>query len=201
MTRRNPFRNVLIISVTLAVVGCERSTQTETAAPVLEAPVAGIPTFRVDPDWPQVPAQWKLGDVSSIAIDAQDNAWLLHRPRVLPPDEADMAAPAVLGFDSDGNFLDAWGGAAEDYEWSSYREHVGQPDLERGFELSDLPIELPAGWKRLVHRDMAERERDAIVNAIKRGAPLGDQNWIEKTVKTLGLQATINKRGRPKKET
>ena len=96
MTRRNPFRNVLMISVTLAVVGCEQSTQTETAAPVLEAPVAGVPMFRVDPDWPQVPAQWKLGDVSSIAIDAQDNAWLLHRPRVLPPDEIEMAAPAVL---------------------------------------------------------------------------------------------------------
>ena len=50
MTRRNPFRNVLMISVTLAVVGCEQSTQTETAAPVLEAPVAGVPMFRVDPD-------------------------------------------------------------------------------------------------------------------------------------------------------
>ena len=122
MTRRISFGNVLLISVTLAGVGCQGSTQTEVAAPVPEASADGIPTFRVDPDWPQVPAQWKLGDVSSIAIDAQDNAWLLHRPRVLPPEEADMAAPAVLGFDSEGNFLDAWGGAAEGYEWPQ-REH------------------------------------------------------------------------------
>ena len=107
MKRSVPFRIVLIMSATLAGVGCQQSTQTEVAAPVPEAPVAGIPTFRVDQDWPRVPAQWKLGDVSSIAIDAQDNAWLLHRPRVLPPDEIDMAAPAVVGFDSEGNFLDA----------------------------------------------------------------------------------------------
>ncbi len=90
--------------------------------------------------------------------------------------------------------------AAEDYEWSSYREHVGLEDRERGFALSDLPMALPAGWKRLVHRDVAQREADAIVNAIKRGAPLGDETWIEQAVKTFGLQTTINKRGRPKKE-
>ena len=58
-----------------------------------------VPTFRVDPDWPRVPEQWRLGDVSSVAIDAEGNAWLLHRPRTLPPEEAHMAAPAVIGFD------------------------------------------------------------------------------------------------------
>ena len=81
-----------------------------------------IPTFRVDPDWPRVPEQWRLGDVSSVAIDAQGNAWLLHRPRTLPPEQAHMAAPAVIGFDPDGNFIDAWGGDGEGYEWPQ-REH------------------------------------------------------------------------------
>ena len=42
-----------------------------------------LPTFEVDRTWPKVPAKWKLGDVSSFAIDAQDNVWLLHRPRTL----------------------------------------------------------------------------------------------------------------------
>ena len=122
MTRRIPFRNVLIVSALLASVGCQGSTQTEVAPPVSEMSIDGIPTFRVDSDWPEVPTQWKLGDVSSIAIDAQDNAWLLHRPRVLSPEEMELAAPAVLGFDSEGNFLDAWGGAAEGYDWPQ-REH------------------------------------------------------------------------------
>lgn len=122
MKRSFSFRNVLIISVMLAGAGCQEAAQTEVAAPVPEASGGSVPTFRVDPDWPNVPEQWKLGDVSSIAIDAQDNAWLLHRPRVLPPEEIEMAAPAVLGFDSEGNFLNAWGGAAEGYDWPQ-REH------------------------------------------------------------------------------
>ena len=81
-----------------------------------------VPTFRADPDWPQVPDHWRLGDVSSVAIDADGNAWLLHRPRTLPPEEAHMAAPAVIGFDSEGRFLKAWGGDGEGYEWPQ-REH------------------------------------------------------------------------------
>jgi glyoxylase-like metal-dependent hydrolase (beta-lactamase superfamily II) len=97
------------------------------------APVSSryVPTFRVDPDWPRLPAQWRLGDVSSIAIDAQDNAWLLHRPRTLSADEAPMAAPPVVGFDNEGNFLDAWGGAGDGYEWPQ-REHGLHIDY-RGF--------------------------------------------------------------------
>ena len=90
---------------------------------------------------------------------------------------------------------------AGDYPWSSYNHHIGQPDPERAVKLSNLPIDLPSGWKRLVHRDLAGQEAEAIVNSIKRGAPLGNINWIQKTVKALALQSTINKRGRPIKET
>jgi hypothetical protein len=73
--------------------------------------------FEVDPSWPKVPAKWKLGDISSIAIDAQGNAWVLHRPRTLKPDQAPMAAPPIIVFDPAGNFIKAWGGAGSGYEW------------------------------------------------------------------------------------
>ena len=73
-------------------------------------------------------------------------------------------------------------------------------DPQRAFKLSDLPIYLPSGWERLVHRDMASRETEAIINSIKRSTPLGNNNWIQKTVKALSLQSTFNKRGRPMKE-
>ena len=43
----------------------------------------GLPTFVVDSSWPKVPSQWRLGDPSSFAVDAQDRVWLLHRPRTL----------------------------------------------------------------------------------------------------------------------
>ena len=86
------------------------------------AAAADLPTFEADPSWPKVPAKWKLGDASSIAIDAQDNVWVLHRPRTLKPEEAAMAAPPVIVFDTAGNYIKAWGGAAKGYEWPE-REH------------------------------------------------------------------------------
>jgi hypothetical protein len=81
-----------------------------------------LPTFEVDRSWPKVPAQWKLGDASSIAIDAKDNVWVLHRPRTLKPAEASKAAPPVIVFDTAGNYVKAWGGAGNGYEWPE-REH------------------------------------------------------------------------------
>ncbi len=122
MKRRIPVGAVLMTSVVLAGVGCQQSSETEVMAQSAGAPAAGVPTFRVDPDWPEVPAKWKLGDVSSVAIDAQDNVWMLHRPRTLSGEEAEMAAPAVIGFDPEGNFIRAWGGAGDGYEWPQ-REH------------------------------------------------------------------------------
>lgn len=81
-----------------------------------------LPIFEVDRTWPQVPPQWKLGDASSIAIDAQDNVWVLHRPRTLKPEQAAMAAPPVIVFDAAGKYIKAWGGAGNGYEWPE-REH------------------------------------------------------------------------------
>ncbi len=124
------FNAIVSASISLTSVACQQS-QDGVASEISQAPLRGVPTFRADPNWPQLPAQWRLGEVSSIAIDVQDNAWFLHRPWTLPPDEADMAAPHVVGFDSDGNVLDAWGGPGEGYEWPQ-REHGLQVD-HQGF--------------------------------------------------------------------
>src|SRR5262245_10727037 len=90
--------------------------------PSLSAQTRSLPTFEVDRAWPKVPPQWKLGDQSSIAIDARDNVWVLHRPRTLKPEQASMAAPPVIVFDTAGNYIKAWGGAGNGYEWPE-REH------------------------------------------------------------------------------
>ena len=83
---------------------------------------AGIPTFEIDKSWPKIPAKYKLGDASSIAVDAEDHIWVLHRPRTLPKEEASMAAPPIMIFDAAGNFIRGWGGAGAGYEWPE-REH------------------------------------------------------------------------------
>jgi hypothetical protein len=87
-----------------------------------QTPARSVPMFEVDPAWPKVPAKWKVGDASSFAVDAQDNVWLLHRPRTLKPEQAAMAAPPVMVFDPAGNNIKAWGGAGSGFEWPE-REH------------------------------------------------------------------------------
>lgn len=86
------------------------------------AQTRSLPQFEVDPNWPRIPAQWKLGDASSVAIDAQDNVWVLHRPRTLKAPDAARAAPPVIVFDGAGNYLKAWGGAGSGFDWPE-REH------------------------------------------------------------------------------
>src|SRR5262245_32319086 len=80
-------------------------------------PARALPTFAVDSAWPKVPERYKLGDISSIAIDAGGNAYVLHRPRTLKPEDAVKAAPAVVVLDPAGGFLRAWGGAGAGFEW------------------------------------------------------------------------------------
>ena len=78
--------------------------------------------YELDPDWPRLPAQWKLGDASSFAVDGEDNVWLLHRPRTLSDQDFSSAAPPIVVFDADGEVIDAWGGDGPGYQWPQ-REH------------------------------------------------------------------------------
>ena len=49
---------------------------------------AKAPKFAVDPFWPKpLPENWILGQVAGIAVDGQDNVWIMHRPRTLVDDE------------------------------------------------------------------------------------------------------------------
>ena len=82
-----------------------------------------LPIFEVDGTWPAVPAGMRLGAPSSIAIDAQDNVWVLHRPLTLPPEQAAMAAPPVVVFDAAGATSSRPGAVPPaGYEWPQ-REH------------------------------------------------------------------------------
>src|SRR5439155_17933529 len=78
-----------------------------------------IPRFEVDPSWPKLPSKWVWGQVSSVSIDAQGHAWILQRPTTVRADQKakGMAAPPVLEFDEAGNFLQAWGGPGQGYDW------------------------------------------------------------------------------------
>ena len=40
------------------------------------------PQFSVDPNWPQIPNNWVLGEVTSISVDRNDHIWVLHGGRL-----------------------------------------------------------------------------------------------------------------------
>ncbi|HEV7392726.1 MAG TPA: hypothetical protein VGO08_13860 [Burkholderiales bacterium] len=109
---RHAWAAVVGLSIAGLVAGCSSTPDHS----------SGVPVFEVDSSWPRVPAKWKLGDASSIGIDAKDNVFVLHRPRTLKPEEAARAAPPVLVFDAAGNFMQSWGGPESGYEWPE-REH------------------------------------------------------------------------------
>src|SRR5690242_6699235 len=73
-----PLVTLAAMAATLNIVGCAGMSEG-----TAEADVRAMPQFEVDPAWPKVPPKWRLGDASSIAIDAQDNVYVLHRPRAL----------------------------------------------------------------------------------------------------------------------
>src|SRR6202049_5079584 len=42
------------------------------------------PKFKFDPDWPKpLPNKWKMGGVTGLAVDKDDNVWALDRPNDL----------------------------------------------------------------------------------------------------------------------
>ena len=105
----------------LALSGCQQDPM-RTAS-------AGAPQFKVDPFWPKpLPSNWILGQVAGIAVDRNDNIWIVHRPSTLLDDEKGaqlnppatkccIAAPPVLQFDPAGNLLRSWGGPGQGYDW------------------------------------------------------------------------------------
>ena len=76
-----------------------------------------MPVFEVDTAWPAIPNNWVFGNVSSVAVDKRDHVWVLQRPKSLPENMRDRAAPPVVEFDANGKFVNAWGGEGQGYDW------------------------------------------------------------------------------------
>jgi DNA-binding beta-propeller fold protein YncE len=118
-----------------------------------ESEGAGVPTYRVDPFWPQIPSEWVLGQVAGVAVDERDHVWVLQRPWSLTSDELaqnpDAAccrpAPPVLEFTPEGVFVQGWGGEAEGFEWPA-DEHGIHVDFKGNVWISS------AGGPRLGQR-------------------------------------------------
>jgi DNA-binding beta-propeller fold protein YncE len=102
------------------------------------AVAADAPKFEVDAAWPKpLPNDWIMGQAAGVAVDANDNVWVLQRPKTLTDDEKAATfdpprskccrpAPPVLVFSQAGDLIKSWGGPGQGYEW---------PDNEHGIHV------------------------------------------------------------------
>jgi DNA-binding beta-propeller fold protein YncE len=83
----------------------------------LRAQEQTAPKFKFDPDWPKpLPNKWKMGGVTGLSVDKDDNVWVLDRPNdltdieleaELTPPIADCCVrpPAMIHLDKEGNVI------------------------------------------------------------------------------------------------
>ncbi len=83
----------------------------------LPAQQQNTPKFKFDPTWPQpLPNKWKMGGVTGLAVDKDDNVWVLDRPNDLTdieleaelhPPLADCCVrpPSMIHIDKNGNVI------------------------------------------------------------------------------------------------
>jgi putative transposase len=88
---------------------------------------------------------------------------------------------------------------AEDWRWSSLWRWRHAEVTEDVPPLTAWPVERPRQWLLHANRSQPKSAIEAIQTSIKRGRPLGSAVWQAMTAGKLGLESTIQPRGRPKK--
>jgi putative transposase len=84
---------------------------------------------------------------------------------------------------------------AEDYKWSSISrlaERPGRPKLE------STRIQRDRQWVRFVNEPLSAESVQQIEQGIRKGLPIGSQQWRERVVAEYGLQHTVRSKGRPR---
>jgi DNA-binding beta-propeller fold protein YncE len=76
-----------------------------------------VPRYHFDPGWPnQLPDKWKIGGITGLAVDKNDDVWVLNRPNdltdielhaELTPPAADCCVhpPSMIHIDKNGNVI------------------------------------------------------------------------------------------------
>ncbi len=121
MTRTRLYRSGI------ALLGCAAATAlVAVTARAQSSKPAAVPTFKVDPSWPQeMPNKWILGAVTGVFVDAKQHVWVTHLPETLTEEETSVqqkppigtccvAAPPVVEFDAQGKVVQGWGQGSMD---------------------------------------------------------------------------------------
>jgi hypothetical protein len=128
-------RNLPSVSRMLIIAGVSAAALCGLAPVKAAEPARPVPVFELDPEWPQIPENFRAPFVSGVVIDEEDNAWLITRMHRSEPDGDKIDGPAVMIFDPEGNYLRGFGGPGEGYEWP-HSEHNAHLDHNGFFWIS-----------------------------------------------------------------
>jgi len=111
----------------------------------LGAQTPSMPKYKFDSDWPKpLPNKWKMGGVTGLAVDKDDNVWVLDRPNdltdielhaELSPPIADCCVhpPSMIHIDKNGNVIgsfDAPQGHGMDVDSKGFA-YIGQDTVRK----------------------------------------------------------------------
>lgn len=86
---------------------------------------------------------------------------------------------------------------AEDWRWgSAWRRAHGT--LKQKKLLASPPVSFPRGYLSWINTPESTKELDGIRTSVNKGAPYGNESWVEKVVEEFNLGATLRNPGRPK---
>ena len=137
------------------------------------------PQYIFDPTWPKpLPNKWKMGGVTGLAVDRNDNVWVLNRPNDtldieghagLNPPTADCCRrpPAMIQIDRDGNVIgsfDAMQGHGMDVDSQGF-VYIGSNTVRKYepksgkmvMELPRVPEAQPGGGRGVDPAEQARR--------------------------------------------
>lgn len=84
---------------------------------------------------------------------------------------------------------------AEQWPWSS----LGCDKALLAKLLDDWPIDRPRNWRSLVNEPIEPAQHNRLQASFQRGRPLGGDAWTLRMAGRMGLQYTLNPRGRPRR--
>src|ERR1700676_1878310 len=124
----------------------------------LGAQTQSAPKYKVDCDWPKpLPNKWKMGGVTGLAVDKDDNVWVYDRPNdltdieleaELSPPIADCCVrpPSMIHIDKNGNVIGSFDapqghGMAVDSKGFAYlgQDTVRKYDEKTGKMVAEIP--------------------------------------------------------------
>lgn len=88
---------------------------------------------------------------------------------------------------------------AEDWRWCSLAHRLGRPGDRVAPLLHRWPLPLPSDWVERVNRPETEAELADLRQSAGRGRPYGSGRWQRRVARTMSLEYTFRKPGRPRK--